>query len=161
MRAIISYIEKFLVAGTITTLAAICLVVGLQVIGRYIFQEPPFWTEEVSRFLFIYLIAFGAGLAVRYKGYVNLDVFTHMLPAKVQKILALVVNALLLGFLVVFFMESIDLVSKVQFQRSPVLNLSMSYPYGALLGISGSVILFLLVDSWEVFCSLRKGGDAA
>ena len=161
MRAIKSYIEKILIAGTITTLAAICLVVGLQVIGRYIFNEPPFWTEEVSRFLFIYLIAFGAGLAVRYKSYVNLDVFTHMLPPKAQKLMALIVNALLLGFLIIFFMESIDLVSKVQFQRSPVLNLPMSYPYGALLGISGSVILFLLVDSWEVICSLRKGGDAA
>lgn len=161
MRAIISYIEKFLVGGTIVTLAAICLVVGLQVIGRYIFKEPPFWTEEVSRFLFIYLIAFGAGLAVKYKGYVNLDVFTHMMPPVVQKLLALVVNVLLLGFMIVFFMESIDLVSKVQYQRSPVLGLSMSYPYAALLGIAGSVVLFLLVDCWDIMCNLRKGGDAA
>lgn len=161
MRAIINVIEKFLVAGTIGTLAAICLVVGLQVIGRYVFREPPFWTEEVSRFLFIYLVAFGAGLAVKYKGYVNLDVFTHMMPPAVQKLLALVVNAMLIGFLAVFFAESIDLVGKVQYQRSPVLGLSMSYPYAALLGISGSVILFLLADSWEIMRSLRKGGDTA
>lgn len=161
MKALIKYIQRFLELGTIATLAAICLVIGLQVVGRYVFREPPFWTEEVSRFLFIYLVAFGAGLAVRYKGYVNLDVITNLLPPRVQKVLALVVNTLLLGFLAVFFAESIDLVAKVQFQRSPVLGIPMSYPYSALLGISGSVILFLLVDSWEVFQSLKKGGDAA
>lgn len=160
MRALLRFIERFLELGTILTLAAICLVVGLQVVGRYVFKTTPFWTEEVSRFLFIYLVAFGAGLAVRHKSYVNLDVITSLLPPKAQKVLALAVNAIILGFLAVFFRESVDLVVKVQFQRSPVLGLPMSYPYAALLGIAGSIILFMLVDTWDICRSLKRGGDA-
>lgn len=155
------FIEKFLEWGTIMTLVAICLVVGIQVIGRYIFKETPFWTEEVSRFLFVYLIAFGSGLVVKHKGYVNLDVLSSLMPVKIQKVMAIMVNALVIGFMAIFFMESLDLVDKVQFQHSPVLGLSMSIPYASLLGIGGSMLLFLIADSWEIFCSLRKGGDAA
>lgn len=161
MRALLKYIEKFLELGTIITLAAICLVVGLQVIGRYIFKETPFWTEEVSRFLFIYLIAFGAGLAVKHKSYVNLDVVTSLLPPRVQTLLAVLVNAIILGFMVIFIIESVDLVARVQYQRSPVLGLPMSYPYAALLGIAGSITLFLLVDTGDIFRKAQKGGDRA
>lgn len=168
MRQIISFIEKFLEIGTILTLTAICLVVGLQVVGRYIFKETPFWTEEVARFLFVYLIAFGAGLAVRHKGYVNLDVISNLLPPKAQQAMALIANILVIGFLAIFFIESLDLVDKVQFQRSPVLGLSMSFPYAALLGIGGSVLFFLLIDCWEIICkmqgkpcNLTRGGETA
>lgn len=160
MKVIIKLIERFLEAGAVLTLAAISLVVGLQVIGRYIFHEPPFWTEEVSRFLFLYMIAFGAGLAVKYKGYVNLDVVSNLLPAGVQKVLAFIVNLIVLAFMVMFFMESMSIVDKVQFQRSPVLGISMSFPYASLLGISGTVILFLLIDMWDTLRNW-KGGNAS
>jgi len=158
MKTLLGYIEKVLEWGTILTLSAICIVVGIQVVGRYIFRETPFWTEETARFLFIYLVMFGAGLAVKHKAYVNLDVVTHLLPARGQMLLALLVDIVIIAFMVIFLANTVPLVEKVSLQQSPVLQINMSYPYAALFGIGGGILLFAALDCWEIVVKMIKGG---
>lgn len=78
---ILSRILKFL---TIICFTALVFVVIIQITGRY----SPFtfvWTEELSRFLFIFSIAFAAPLAMEQREYVRVDLFISILPNKVKK----------------------------------------------------------------------------
>ena len=45
-------------------LILITLVVTMQIVGRYILQELPPWSEELSRYLFIWANFVGAGVAL-------------------------------------------------------------------------------------------------
>lgn len=54
-----------------TRLAAFCIlgmlmVMMLQVIARYLFTSPPFWTEELARWLMVWGGLLGASAAFRY-----------------------------------------------------------------------------------------------
>ncbi|MCP4312868.1 MAG: TRAP transporter small permease, partial [Bacteroidetes bacterium] len=61
-----------------TIICAIGLIftVLLQIVSRKLFVNiaPP-WTEEISRFFFIYTISFGAGLAQKEGYFVSMDYF--------------------------------------------------------------------------------------
>lgn len=51
----------------ILMLVAMLMLVLLQVVGRYVFQNPPPWTEEAARFCMIWCGLLGAGSALFHR----------------------------------------------------------------------------------------------
>ena len=56
----------------------------IQVFTRYVLNDPAIFTEEASRFFFMWAVAFAAGPAVREQAYVDVDSLTIHLPQKLQ-----------------------------------------------------------------------------
>ena len=84
-------IEKLLnglevICNTLSALAftGIILVVVYQILGRTFLKQPPPWTEELSRYLFIYLVTFASGSLVLRQKHVSLELFQHKLSHKVK-----------------------------------------------------------------------------
>jgi len=70
---------RLLELSSILSFLGLVAVVLLQVYARLFLPKSPHWTEEASRFLFIYTVSFASGLAIREKAFVNVDVFTNLL----------------------------------------------------------------------------------
>ncbi|PYE86597.1 TRAP transporter small permease [Phyllobacterium leguminum] len=70
--------------GTVIAFGVLIVMVTLQVLGRIPGFPAPIWTEEVSRFALLYLVAFSCGLAALGGELVNVDLLTSTLPAKAQ-----------------------------------------------------------------------------
>ena len=67
-RAIISFsdaLDRFCRWGAIACLGAMLLFVGIQVIARYVFAQPPSWTEELTRFAMVWGGMLGAAVAFK------------------------------------------------------------------------------------------------
>ena len=62
-------------------LAAVFVIVFINVIGRYFFGESLAWGEEAARHLMVFGAFCGAGLALREGRLVSIDLFQNMLPA--------------------------------------------------------------------------------
>ncbi len=58
-------------------MAAIVLVVTWQVFSRFIIQSPSSFTEELSRFLLIWIGILGAAYAYKTKAHLGLDLFVE------------------------------------------------------------------------------------
>ena len=43
---------------------AFCICVLIQIISRNLLPSAPSWTEEAARYTFIYMVAFGCGVAI-------------------------------------------------------------------------------------------------
>lgn len=80
-------------------MAALLVVLTLQVAARILNTSVFFWTEEVSRHLFIVLVFFGASAGVRDRAHVSINIVVQALPAKLRLAMALVCNLLVLFFL--------------------------------------------------------------
>lgn len=52
-------------------------VVAVQVFARYFLPQSPSWTEELARFLMLYLVAAGAGLAFSKSMFISVDLFVQ------------------------------------------------------------------------------------
>jgi len=80
------------------TVAILIVPVTLQIVSRYTALIPSWiWTEELSRFLFIWMIMLGAMIGVREGSHFVVDVLPD-LPPRANALLQIVTNLLVLAF---------------------------------------------------------------
>ena len=86
----------------IATVAVLIIPVSMQIFSRYTHWIPPYiWTEELARFVFIWMIMLGSMIGVRESSHFDVDVWPRLGP-KADAALRLVTNILTLVFALVF-----------------------------------------------------------
>ena len=98
MQAILSPLDKFLRGMLISLMALLVLAVTWQVVSRYLFASPSSWTEEVARFLLIWIGTLGAAYAFRTNMHIGLD----LLPKKLTGMAAQYLHWFTLAVIIVF-----------------------------------------------------------
>jgi TRAP-type C4-dicarboxylate transport system permease small subunit len=71
----------------------------LQVFTRYVLNDPLSWTEEVARYLYVYIVFLGASAAISDRTHVGIDYFAKALPVRAQWAVSVAVNLLILAAL--------------------------------------------------------------
>jgi TRAP-type C4-dicarboxylate transport system permease small subunit len=116
---------RFLVA---LMMAAMVLDVLVGVANRFVFKLSISWTEQLARFLLIWISMLGATVAVRTGAHIGVMFVVTRL--KRWRLLFMAVNAVLvIGFLLVVGAYGLKLCISQSRQFSPVLQLSMFWPY--------------------------------
>lgn len=100
-----------------------------QVIWRYFFNYPLIWSEELSRYLFIWISYLGAWVAWRYRQHITVDVLLLVHSARVRRFSARLVEVLVLGFCLYTAWGSFRLLAVSADQLSAVLQLPMMWVY--------------------------------
>lgn len=114
------------------TLAVMALLVIYQVAARYLFNSPPSWTEELARFLQVWLVMLGAPVCLRRGMHLAVDYVSARLPAGARRVLQVLVSMLIAGFSLVLTIYGVRLLEVAALQRSPALGISMVWPYLAV-----------------------------
>lgn len=111
------------------------------VVSRYVFAHSLNWSEEIARYLMVWVTYIGAGLAMREGQHVAIEFGQAALPRALHPWLRGVVAATILVFLVVLTIAGIQFSDFAWRQRSPV----MQWPMGAVyLAIPIGSTLFAL-----------------
>jgi TRAP-type C4-dicarboxylate transport system permease small subunit len=132
-------------AVLILLLSLMTVVVFLQVVFRYVLTQPLTWSEELARYLFVWLSVLGAALGTQKSGHFGLDFFYRLLPEGGKR-LSRIISLMLIGAVVlVILIQGIVLVQKTRFQESPAMLISMAWPYAALPIGAGLMAFHLLV----------------
>ena len=82
-------------------LALVAVMTFCDVIARYFFNSPFTFTVEVTELMMGLIVYLGVGLTTHTNGHIVVDVVTLRLSERLREALALVTNALALGFLAV------------------------------------------------------------
>jgi len=131
-----NYVESTIL---IITLLLMSVFVGLQVFMRYAMQASLSWSEEISRYLFIYLINIGISYGVKQDRHVSINAFVNIFSAKTRNIFLIISDSLFLIFSLIVVIHGVE-VSRIicNFgQKSPAVGLPMWIVYvGTPLGFS-------------------------
>jgi TRAP-type C4-dicarboxylate transport system permease small subunit len=130
-------------------LAAMVADVAIQIFFRYVIQNPPTWTEELARYLFVWDVFLAAGLAFGRGSHIVVDALLTLLPEGGRRVLSIFTNALVLAFLVVLVWQGIAMVRLTSNTVSTALNLNMGVVYASLpigAAISALYVLVRLID---------------
>jgi len=107
------------------TVAILIVPVTLQIVSRYTALIPSWiWTEELSRFLFIWMVMLGAMIAVREGTHFIVDFLPDMAP-KPTAAVQIVANLCVLAFALVFVWWGIQFVRFGWNQTSEIAELPM------------------------------------
>lgn len=129
-------------------LSAMSLIIGVQIFMRYVVQESLTWSEEIARYLFIWVSYIGVSYAVKMNAHIRVEAAIMFMPDKVKKYVQLLSNIVFLIFAIFVVKEGYVLSMKIFTfgQNSPAMGIPMGYIY--LAPTVGFFLVFLrLVQS--------------
>ena len=119
------------------------------VFSRYVMGEQAKWTEELARFLLIWVSLLGGAVAFGTKGHLGVDFFVGKFHPEAQKLTAVVVHLIVLFFAgAVFLIGGGRIVSDAlaMEQMTPALGWKMGHVYLAL-PISGIFMILFTIEN--------------
>ena len=140
-------VEGLLFAGGLT----MALVVAVQVFCRYILNHSLFWSEELARYLLVWITFLGASVAYYRKSHPGIDILYSRLPDAGRRGLRVAVEIGGILFFLVMVVYGARFAWFVRLQSTPALGLSKGLVY-AVVPLSGAILLlhamaFLISES--------------
>ena len=134
--ATLRLIEHWLVwanrAVLIALLAAMVIVIFVNVVLRYTGESAFLWGEEVGRHLMIWLTFIGGGLALRNGAHIGVDSLEVSLPAGGARIVRGLIALITLVLFIALMIEGIDYAWRTRFQAAAALQFSMAWVYAGM-----------------------------
>jgi len=137
---------KILKIGVLLSTTGFIGATVVQIFARFFLPSAPSWTEEASRLFFIYAMSFAAGLAMRDKYYVELDVFYSRFTPKVKGVIDLVILVCTITLFAVMGLYSIQYIQLGAPETSPSMRIPMSYAFFSVLIMSLSVGAYAFLE---------------
>jgi TRAP-type C4-dicarboxylate transport system permease small subunit len=128
-------------------LVAIVLVTFAQVLFRYIFHLSLAWSEELARYLFLWLASLAAAYAFKTKSHFALRFLVDRLGKKLQNLIGTLVVFIVSGFLAIFIWKSVEYTVSMAKQVSPSIQMSMAVPYSSVV-VGGILMLYYVLRNW-------------
>jgi len=125
----------------------------LQVICRYVLKISLSFTEELARFLFIWITFLGTAMAVKKNQHVKMELLLDKLPDSLKLVFRTAAFLLTLLTYGILMYSGAIVVWKTMRQTSAALNLPMGYIY-ASVPVS---VAFMLVFEFTQFIGKRAG----
>ena len=143
MRTIIDAYHKLLTWLLVATVAILIIPVSLQILSRYTQLFPAYiWTEEMSRFLFIWMVMIGAMIGVRERTHFEVDVWPDLSP-RAGALLRISANIFVVIFALVFLHWGFKFLMFGWYQTSELADLPMGYIFAAWPIAGATWLLFL------------------
>ena len=141
------------------SVAVLIIPVTLQIVSRYTALIPSWiWTEEMSRFLFIWMIMLGSMIGLREGSHFLVDLWPELAPRPAAA-LQLVANFFILAFALVFVWWGIEFVRFGWNQTSELAELPMTYIFIAW-PVTGLVWVIFTAESYVECFRVLKGRGA-
>ena len=131
------------------------------VFTRYLINYVPSWSEEIPRYLLVWITYLGAALAIKYKEHISLDVFFKLLPLKARQVGHLFLNGLIAIVAVIMVVYGIGLVNHFGDDKMESIPLTNFWLY-LVMPISGTLmLLYLAQNTWKRIRGLGKAEEAS
>jgi C4-dicarboxylate transporter DctQ subunit len=152
VRALVAALRVMAAALLIASVAVNCA----NVIGRYFFNYSIYWAEEVMLYLMVACVFLGNGVVAWSGRQLRMDVIVGMMPARAQKVLALLSELTFVAVAVFVVIAAWPVIRDLWLfdQRSQSAELPMVIPQ-AMIPIGLSIMAVLVV------IRLLTGGDPA
>jgi TRAP-type transport system small permease protein len=128
------------------------IAVFLQVLFRFVLDQPLAWTEELARYLLIWMTFLGTGYAMSVKAHPSIDLIFEKANKSVKKVLLVLSTALTLFFFWHIIINSFEFIERSMMQTSPALQLQMGYVY-TVIPISSVLfvinLLYITISEWR------------
>lgn len=143
-----SRIDKILHPVLVALLAVMLFSVLWQVFSRYLLKEPSSFTEELARYLLIWIGTLGSAYAAGSKLHLAITLLPSKLSKSGQLRLQIVLNSLVILFAIAVFCvggSRLVYITNVLGQKSPALGVPLFYVY-SIIPFSGVLIVAYKLD---------------
>ncbi|OQY52256.1 MAG: C4-dicarboxylate ABC transporter permease [Desulfobacteraceae bacterium 4572_88] len=117
------------------------IVVAVQVFFRYALNHSLFWSEELARYLLVWLTFLGASVAYHRKVHPGVDILYARMPALLRRLSSIAVHLVSMGLFGVMVFYGCQFAYFVRLQISPALYLPKWIVF-SIIPVSGLILMF-------------------
>ena len=143
-----------------TMLLASVLLICANAFGRYVLHAPVIWAEEVLGYGLVWMVYLGAVLVTASDQHLKMDLISQLMSPRVQIVLRLIGNAILIAVGLLIIYQSIDSVAEFK-HHSQVANLPMQVMHAVIPASFIAIVIVVIVLSIRDLGVLLRGDDAA
>ena len=136
-------------------LTILSIVVLIEVFGRYFFNHPFSFTNEISMILFPWIVFLSMISITYHDEHMSLTFFVNKLPERIKKIAFFIDDTLSMLFVFFILLGSIKLSIAVLDQMIGTLYLSKTFYYLSIV-VSFTIILYMKFSEVILFILKRK-----
>lgn len=164
MKTFFRFYDKFEEYLLVSSLVLTVIIVFVQIIMRYIFNASLSWSEELTRYIFIYQVWLGGSLGVKESKHIRVEIIHGLVKDRGKHLVDIMAMSIFLAFCVFLTINSAGLV-QLLFQRhalSTGLRLPLAYAYAAVPIGCGMMALRLVGEIYKDIIAFLKpeGGQA-
>ena len=157
---ILNFFNKFEEVTIIGMFAVMVAVIFIQVIMRYVFHNSLPWSEELGKFLFVWITWLGISLGQREGEHIKITMLTDRLPFRAAQIANIVSEIIVIAICAVTLYYGVSLVFSQMTTHYAGIKISVSWGYLAVVVGCGLMILRCVVGLLKSGQLLSKGKSA-
>ncbi len=127
---VFNHAEEIVIVGMF---AAMVVVIFIQVIMRYVFDNSLVWSEEFGKFMFIWITWLGISLGERYGEHIKITMLVDRLPFKIAQLCNILSEIIVIGICLVTFYYGVSLVGSQWGTHYTGIRISVSWGYLAVV----------------------------
>lgn len=130
----------------------LALNVFYQFFTRYVLNDSAAWTEEIARYLLICMVFVGIAWAVRTTRHIHVDFVYRLVPRRVGRVMALVVDGVKILFFGYVTLLTWEMMGKMANYKMTIIDLPMNLVYGVcMIGFAFATLrsVQVLVENWR------------
>ena len=107
-------VDRTIAAFSVAVMIALVVCVVWQVFSRYVLNQPSTLTDELARFLMIWVGLLGAAYTVGAQRHLAIDLLAMTLPPRRQALLSVIINLLIFIFAGSALFAAVQLVEELR-----------------------------------------------
>ncbi|OPY05669.1 MAG: Sialic acid TRAP transporter permease protein SiaT [Syntrophaceae bacterium PtaB.Bin038] len=136
---------------SVAAMSVMLVVIFAQVVSRYVFNWTPEWSEELARYLFVWVVFIGSALIMGESGHLAVQfVPNHFKGTATGRFLELVINLSGYVFILILLTQGAKMTRVMTFQMSPGMEIPMSWVYAVIPLSSVLMLLYLMKDTVRI-----------
>ncbi len=158
MRQLVERMERLQVRITFVLVSLITVCVFVQVFVRYVLQKPLFlWSEELARYLLIWMVFLGVGVGVKNDAHFAMDVLPPLLGRRWGGAVRVFNDVCMGSILILLTLAGLRFTYFGLYQNSPNLEILMAWIFAAI-PIGGVLALVYLAERIQQRLRGMRGG---
>jgi len=138
-------LSRWSLRAAVLGLVVLVVCVQWQVVGRYLLNDSPTWTEPFALLLVLYITALAVAVGVRDAGHLGMESLVVLLPKAAQRVAEALIHVCVIAFAVLMAVAGWEWLTLKWDEPKPMLGVSEGLDFLPLV-ISGVLIVLFCIE---------------
>lgn len=156
---VIKGVDTLFTVLAVVALVAIAGTVLLQISARLFLPFSVSWTEELSRYLFVYMVGLAVGVVLRHRRHVSVELFHHKLGLRARAAFQALICLLIASFAWIVLPYAWLYAQNGAFQTSPTLRIPMLYIFFSTVVMFALLLVYGIIGCLEALVAIFRSPE--
>ena len=133
------------------------LLVFISILSRYIFHNPLAWSEEIARFMMVWVCFLGAAVCSKREEHLKMGFsMAKLISPQFDKLVLLLLEAAFIVFLILLIKVGYAVCAGGSYIRTPALQISMNYIMAVIPVTGVAMLIFHIAALYRMYKGENK-----